>query len=48
MIERQRERLVAAGLVTAAEIDQHLADVAAGRLDLATFTVVSAWGRKAP
>ena len=48
MIERQRERLLAAGLVTAAEIDQHLADIAAGRLDLATFTVVSAWGRKAP
>jgi hypothetical protein len=22
--------------------------IAAGRLDLATFTVVSAWGRKAP
>ncbi len=48
MIERQRERLIGAGLVTAAEIDQHLADIAAGRLDVATFTVVSAWGRKAP
>lgn len=46
MIERQRARLLAAGLVTAAEVDRHLADVAAGRLDLATFTVVSAWGRK--
>jgi SAM-dependent methyltransferase len=48
MIERQRDRLLAAGLVTAAEIDQHLADIAAGRLDLTTFTVVSAWGRKPP
>jgi hypothetical protein len=48
MIERQRERLIGAGLVTAAEIEQHLADIAAGRLDVATFTVVSAWGRKAP
>lgn len=48
MIERQRERLLAAGLVTAAEIDQHLADIAADRLHLTTFTVVSAWGRKAP
>jgi Methyltransferase domain len=48
MIERQRERMVRAGLVTAADIDQHLADIAAGRLDLATFTMVSAWGRKAP
>ena len=46
MIERQRDRLLAAGLLTAAEIDRHLADVAAGRLDLTTFTVVSAWGRK--
>jgi SAM-dependent methyltransferase len=48
MIERQRDRLLAAGLLTAAEIDQHLADVAAGRLDLTTFTVVSSWGRKDP
>jgi SAM-dependent methyltransferase len=48
MIERQRDRLLAAGLLTAAEIDRHLADVAAGRLDLTTFTVVSAWGRKQP
>src|SRR5580704_3963207 len=30
MIERQRDRLLAAGLLTAAEIDRHLADVAAG------------------
>jgi SAM-dependent methyltransferase len=48
MIERQRDRLLAGGLLTAAEIDRHLADVAAGRLDLTTFTVVSAWGRKQP
>jgi SAM-dependent methyltransferase len=48
MIERQRERLLAAGPLTAAEIDRHLADIAAGRLDLTTFTVVSAWGRKEP
>ncbi|HEY7013252.1 MAG TPA: hypothetical protein VH480_10875 [Streptosporangiaceae bacterium] len=45
MIERQRDRLLATGLVTA-EIDQHLADIAAGRLGLATFTVVPAWGRR--
>jgi hypothetical protein len=48
MIERQRERLLAAGPLTVAEIDRHLADIAAGRLDLTTFTVVSAWGRKEP
>jgi SAM-dependent methyltransferase len=46
MIERQRDRLLAAGPVTAAEIDRHLADIAAERIDLTTFTVVSAWGRK--
>lgn len=41
-----REHLVAAGTATDAEIDQHLADVAAGRLDLATSPMISAWGRK--
>ena len=35
-------------LLTAPEIDRHLADIAAGGLDLTTFTVVSAWGRKEP
>ena len=44
----QRDRLLGTGLLTAAEIDRHLADVAAGRLDMTTFTVVSAWGRKQP
>jgi hypothetical protein len=33
-------------MATAQEIDQHLADIGAGRLDLAAFPVVSAWGRK--
>ena len=35
-----------AGLATDAEIDQHLANIDAGRLDLATSPVISAWGRK--
>lgn len=46
MIERQRPHLLAAGLVTADEIERHLADIAAGHLDIATFPVVSAWGQK--
>lgn len=40
-----RDRLVAAGVATDAEIDQHLANVATGRLDLATSPMISAWGR---
>ena len=41
-----RERLVAAGIATDAAIDEHLANVRSGRLDLATSPMVSAWGRK--
>lgn len=41
-----RGRLVAAGLASDEEIDGHLANVAAGGLDLATSPMISAWGRK--
>lgn len=41
-----RGHLVGAGLATDEEIDQHLAHVAEGGLDLATPPLVSAWGRK--
>jgi hypothetical protein len=41
-----RDQLVAAGLATDAEIDRHLADVAAGGLDLATAPMISALGRR--
>ena len=41
-----RDRLVAAGLATDDEIDEHLGNVASGRLDLATSPMISAWGRK--
>jgi hypothetical protein len=37
---------VDAGLLTQDEIGRHLADLAAGGLNLAAFPVVSAWGRK--
>lgn len=46
MIERARAQLIAASMATEEEIDQHLADVDAGSLDLTAFPVVSAWGRK--
>lgn len=42
-----RDRLVASGRATDAEIDDHLANVGAGLLDLATSPMVSAWGRRA-
>ncbi len=45
-VEQMRHRLVAAGLATDAEIDRHLANVGAGRLDLATSPMISAWGRR--
>jgi SAM-dependent methyltransferase len=44
--ERQRDRLVTTGLASDEEIDRHLHDINAGSLDLASFPVVSAWGRK--
>jgi SAM-dependent methyltransferase len=46
LIARRGDRLVDAGLLTREEIGRHLADLAAGGLDLAAFPVVSAWGRK--
>jgi SAM-dependent methyltransferase len=39
-----REQLIAAGLATAEEIEQHLTNVAGGHLDLATAPLISAWG----
>lgn len=46
-VRQVRDQLVSAGHATAAEIDRHLANVAAGRLDLATAPMISAWGRRA-
>jgi SAM-dependent methyltransferase len=47
IIERQRQALVTAGLATGDEIDRHLNDIGTGELDLASFPLVSSWGRKA-
>src|SRR5450759_1291782 len=44
-VRQVRDRLVAGGIATDAEIDEHLANVAAGGLDLATAPLISAWGR---
>jgi SAM-dependent methyltransferase len=45
-IAQIRGRLVAAGLATDAEIDQHLEDLATGLLDAATSPMITAWGRR--
>jgi SAM-dependent methyltransferase len=45
-VQQIRERMLTAGLASDAEIDQHLANVAGGRLDLATAPLISARGRK--
>lgn len=45
-VRQIRGRLVKAGLATDEEIDRHLANVATGRLDLATAPMISAWGRR--
>lgn len=44
--EQIRERLVAAGLATDADVDAHLDHLRAGALDCATSPLVTAWGRK--
>ncbi|WP_225809158.1 methyltransferase domain-containing protein [Streptomyces spinosus] len=45
-VRQIRGRLVAAGLATDAEIDEHLANVETGTMDLATAQMISAWGHK--
>jgi SAM-dependent methyltransferase len=45
-VQQVRDRLIAGGLATPEEIEAHLANVASGRLDLATSPMVSAWARK--
>jgi SAM-dependent methyltransferase len=46
-VEQVRERLVSGGFATAADIDRHLDNLAAGLVpDLATAPMISAWGRR--
>ena len=45
-VEQIRDRLVAQGIATVEQVEQHLTNVRSGLLDLATSPMVSAWGRK--
>lgn len=45
-VEQTRVALIEGGLATSEQIDQHLAHVTSGRLDLATSPMISAWARK--
>ncbi|ARP69696.1 SAM-dependent methyltransferase [Streptomyces pluripotens] len=45
-VRQIRDHLVERGLATADDIEQHLANVEAGGMDLATAPMISAWGRK--
>jgi len=45
-VRQVADALVGAGLATATEIEQHLAAVTAGRIDLATPPLVTAWGQR--
>ena len=41
-----REQLVTHGIASEADIDRHLANVAAGKLDLAQPPMIACWGRR--
>ena len=45
-VRQVRDDYIRLGHVTEAEVDQHLDALAAGRLDVASSLLVSAWGRK--
>jgi SAM-dependent methyltransferase len=45
-VEQIRERLISRGLATADAIEEHLSNVASGRLDLSTSPMVSLWAQK--
>ncbi|MCW2648489.1 MAG: Methyltransferase type 11, partial [Pseudonocardiales bacterium] len=47
-IEQIRDRLLDQGIATAAEIDEHLANIVGGQLDLATSPMITASGRRPP
>jgi hypothetical protein len=45
-VNQIRDRLIARGLASAEEIEEHLANVRAGKLDLTISPMISCWGRK--
>src|SRR5262249_37293472 len=46
-VRHVRDGLIAAGHAPAEEVDRYVEAIEAGRLDLATSPMISAWGRKA-
>jgi SAM-dependent methyltransferase len=44
-VEQLRDQLVAAGGITADEVDEHLSNVSSGQVDVVTAPLISAWGR---
>jgi len=47
-IEMLRSSLVAKGHATDDEVDRHVANVAAGRVEVVTAPMIAAWGRRRP
>jgi hypothetical protein len=45
-INQTRDSLIAHGYATAQEVERHLDNISAGRLDLATAPMISAWGQR--
>ncbi|MFL6239267.1 MAG: class I SAM-dependent methyltransferase [Actinomycetes bacterium] len=45
-VEQLREQLVASEAVTSDELDAHVGNVSAGRIDVTTAPLISAWGRR--
>ncbi len=45
-VEQLRDQLVAGGAITSDEINEHLANVTAGSVDVVTAPLISAWGRR--
>jgi hypothetical protein len=45
-VQQIRGRLLGAGLATTEEVEQHLANLSAGMLDVAISPMISAWGRR--
>jgi hypothetical protein len=43
-VNQLKDQTIAQGLATAEEIEQHLANVTGGRLDVMTAPMISAWG----
>ena len=45
-VRQLKDQIVAQGLATADEVEEHLANVAGGRVDVMTAPMISAWGTR--